>query len=209
MKTDDLIGILAKDAAPVTPMRRIIVVPAALGAAGAIALFLAFIHVRVDIGAALETWRFKAKLGLIAVAVAAMAYEYWRLLRPNADPRLWPVAAIGMALAALVTVELTALPADHWAMSMRGKNAMMCLTTIPFLAALPLVAALWAMRQGAPSSPTMAGAVAGGIAAAFGALLYATHCNDDSPLFVALWYPLAAGIVVTAGALAGRIMLRW
>jgi hypothetical protein len=51
----------------------------------------------------------------------------------------------------------------------------------------------------------MAGLLAGGLAAA----LYAAHCPDDSPLFVAVWYTLALGIVVGVGAVAGRAVLRW
>ena len=41
------------------------------------------------------------------------------------------------------------------------------------------------------------------------ATLYATNCTDDSPLFVAFWYSLATLIVMAAGALAGRRLLRW
>ena len=51
----------------------------------------------------------------------------------------------------------------------------------------------------------MAGLAAGGLAAAF----YASNCTDDSPLFVALWYTLAIGIVTGAGYLAGKRWLTW
>ncbi|NJO33150.1 MAG: DUF1109 family protein, partial [Rhodospirillales bacterium] len=54
-----------------------------------------------------------------------------------------------------------------------------------------------------------AGAVAGLLASGLSAALYATHCPDDSPLFVAVWYTLAVGAVVVVGALAGRRVLRW
>ena len=47
------------------------------------------------------------------------------------------------------------------------------------------------------------------LAAACGATLYAFHCFDDSPLFVATWYSLAAIPVVAVGALAGYRFLRW
>ena len=47
--------------------------------------------------------------------------------------------------------------------------------------------------------------MSGGIAATF----YAAHCPDDSPLFVAVWYPLAIAILTGLGALAGRFSLRW
>jgi len=44
---------------------------------------------------------------------------------------------------------------------------------------------------------------------AFAAGLYATHCPDDSPLFVATWYVLAILVVMAVGAIAGSQFLRW
>ena len=49
----------------------------------------------------------------------------------------------------------------------------------------------------------MAGAAAAGV----GALVYASSCPDDSPLFVATWYPLATLICMGVGAVAGRRFL--
>ncbi|OYZ89891.1 MAG: hypothetical protein B7Y01_03290, partial [Xanthobacter sp. 17-67-6] len=37
----------------------------------------------------------------------------------------------------------------------------------------------------------------------------ASHCPDDSPLFVAVWYCSAIAIVVGAGYLMGARVLRW
>jgi hypothetical protein len=71
------------------------------------------------------------------------------------------------------------------------------------------VALLVALRAGAPQSPAMAGAVAGLLAGSLAALLYAIHCFDDSPLFVARWYLPAIAVVVLAGAAAGARALRW
>ena len=59
---------------------------------------------------------------------------------------------------------------------------------IPMLSVLPLAALLFALRQGAPSRPALTGAVAGLAATGIGATLYASHCMDDSPLFMAAWY---------------------
>jgi hypothetical protein len=55
----------------------------------------------------------------------------------------------------------------------------------------------------------VAGAAAGLVAAAAGALLYAFHCFDDSPLFVVTWYGLAMALVTSVGCLVGRKVLRW
>jgi Negative regulator of sigma F len=90
---------------------------------------------------------------------------------------------------------------------MFGSNAVFCLKSIPFLSAAPLAGVLLALRQGAPENPGLAGAAAGLFAGAIGAACYATHCPDDSPLFVAAWYSLAIGFVVAAGALVGRRLL--
>jgi hypothetical protein len=68
---------------------------------------------------------------------------------------------------------------------------------------------LFAMREGAPQNPGVAGALAGAVAAGIAATLYASNCPDDSPLFVASWYPLATLIVVAVGAAAGVRLLRW
>jgi hypothetical protein len=65
------------------------------------------------------------------------------------------------------------------------------------------------LRHGATTAPGLAGAVAGVLAAALSATLYATHCTDDSPLFVATWYTLAIALVAGIGALAGRRVLRF
>jgi hypothetical protein len=68
---------------------------------------------------------------------------------------------------------------------------------------------LAALRTGAPRSATIAGAVAGLVAGGAGATLYALHCHDDSPLFLALWYALSVALVALVGALLGRWLLRW
>ena len=51
--------------------------------------------------------------------------------------------------------------------------------------------------------PALAGAIAGMLSAGLAATLYASHCTDDSPLFVATWYTIATALVTAIGALAG------
>ena len=46
-------------------------------------------------------------------------------------------------------------------------------------------------------------------AGGFSATLYALHCVDDSPLFVAAWYGLGTGLVAAAGAALGPKVLKW
>jgi hypothetical protein len=90
-----------------------------------------------------------------------------------------------------------------------GSNSLVCISAIPLLS-LPLLAgALFAMRHGAPARPAVAGAFAGLVSAGLAATLYASHCTDDSPLFVATWYTLATALVTAIGALAGARVLRF
>jgi hypothetical protein len=55
----------------------------------------------------------------------------------------------------------------------------------------------------------VAGAIAGLLSAGLAATLYASHCTDDSPLFVATWYSLATALVTAIGALAGSKFLKF
>jgi hypothetical protein len=66
-----------------------------------------------------------------------------------------------------------------------------------------------ALRGAAPANPTAAGALAGLAAGGIGGAVYGLHCFDDSPLFVAIWYPVGIALMTTAGALIGRRVLRW
>jgi len=75
--------------------------------------------------------------------------------------------------------------------------------------AAPLAALLYALKSGAPDSPALAGAAAGLVAGSIGAAVYATHCIEDSPLFLALWYTIGISAVTLLGAAIGRHTLKW
>jgi hypothetical protein len=90
-----------------------------------------------------------------------------------------------------------------------GHNSRVCMAAITLLS-LPLLAgALIGLRHGAPARPAVAGGIAGMISAGLAATLYASHCTDDSPLFVATWYPIATAMVTAAGALIGARVLKF
>ena len=96
-----------------------------------------------------------------------------------------------------------------WLPRLIGKNWWFCLTVIPSLSIVPLTAFFWALRRAAPADPGLAGALAGLSAGAIAATPYASHCTDDSPLFVITWYSLAIGLVTLVGYFAGRRWLAW
>ncbi len=212
MRTSELIAALAADPAP-APIRlgRRFAVALAIGFIGSVALYFLLLGPRPDIAAASGSMRFWLKfVDSFAFALPSRLLTL-RLARPDAKPRalaLWLIAPF-ILLAAGAVAELLLVPQSAWMSRLMGANAMHCTVTIPMLAAPVLAALIVALRAGAPLYPSLTGALAGAAAAGVGALVYASSCPDDSPLFVATWYPLATLICMAAGALAGRRFLAW
>ncbi len=212
MKTSELIAALAADPVP-EPFHigRRVAAALALGLVGALLFYLLVVGPRTDIAEALGTIRFKLKfVDALALALPSILLLA-RLARPDAKPgalALWLFAPL-VLLAAAVVVELMVVPEVEWAPRLVGQNMRYCTTMIPMMAAPILAALIVALRPGAPQHPGWTGALAGAAAAGLAAFLYATHCPDDSPLFVATWYPLATLVCADVGAWAGRRFLAW
>jgi hypothetical protein len=212
VKTGDLIRALAADSeVRAMPPGRALALALIPGVAIALGLHFTVLGLRPHLLALLGEPRLLFKLCLTILLVALSSPLVLRLVRPGASVRraALMLAIVPALLTAAILAELLAVPAAEWGQKLVGTNAIFCLKTIPFLAAAPLVAALLALRQGAPEHPALAGAAAGLFAGAIGAAFYATHCPDDSPLFVAAWYTLAIGFVAASGAAAGSRLLRW
>jgi hypothetical protein len=210
VKTDDLINLLANDPRPPWRFRSVLATAIAAGIVIAGILFFAAIGFRPDISEAVHSGRFLFKFVVTIVLAVTATTAALSLGRPGSLAHKGLMLAIAPALLVVAAaVELMVLPERQWMPSLIGSNARLCLTLIPLLAVGPLGCLLAALRQGAPSSPGLAGAVAGLAASGIAATFYAANCTDDSPLFVMSWYPLATLIVTTAGYLIGRKLLRW
>ena len=131
------------------------------------------------------------------------------LARPGARVVLWPLAAVSAVAIGLWIAAWLAVPPEALRMAIVGKAMVGCLTTIPLLAVLPTAAVLVALRQGAPTRPRLAGAVAGLAGGGLAAALYATYCIEDSPLFFVTWYGTAILAVAAISALVAGRVLRW
>lgn len=213
MKTDDLIRAVVADNANVkAPVARTLMVAALAGTLAAILVFIATLGARSDFWWSIgHAPRFGFKF-LVTLAVALPSYFLARRLsRPDASAGAlkWLLVVPVLMLAAGVLFELSVVPRDHWPVYAVGTNARACMVLIPLLSVAPLAAILYALKQGAPANPALAGAVGGLLAAGIGATLYASNCVDDSPLFVSIWYPIAIATVVAAGALIGARALKW
>ena len=212
MRTTQFVGVLAADNAfrgqSVARAFWLALIP---GLAMAAVAFSIVLRPRPDIAEKIATLRVTFKFAVtLCLAFTAMRLALI-LSRPDADPRrtLLALATAPLLLVVGVTLELLATPAGTWAARLLGHYSLYCLASIPFLSLAPLMTLLAALRRGASSRPGLSGAAAGLGAGGLGAALYALHCTDDSPLFVAVWYSLAISFVVFAGALAGTRLLRW
>ena len=211
MRTDELIRALAADATrPAMPINRLIAMALIAGIALSAALFLATLHARPDIvaGALTPAFCFKVVVTLaLAVTSAALLSDAARPLPRIRHPGVLVLAPV--LLVGGVIFELSTVPANDWAVRLIGHNATHCLSLIPILSLAPAACLLYALRRGAPARPGFAGAIAGLVAGALGASLYALTCPDDSALFVATWYTIAIAAVTVASAFIGRRLLRW
>jgi hypothetical protein len=211
MKTDDFIKALAEDNAAGWRIGNAFAAALAGGAVITAVLFFSAIGMRPDVDSAIHTGRVLFKF-LVTLTLATTATGLiLRMAQPGVPLGPWgkAIATAPVLLAVAVIIELVVMPSSTWEARWIGSNAPNCMTLIPLMAVGPLACILYVMRRGAPENPRLVGAIAGLVASGMAATFYALHCPDDSPLFVATWYPLATGIVVLAGYFAGKKWLRW
>ncbi len=207
--TNDLIKALAADNRPAPTMRRVWLL-AGIGAVLAAAVVFALVLTpRADFWSVAHTPRFLFKF-LFAGSLALAASQLLPALsRPGTEVGLGRLLLVPMLLLAAVIGELVATSPSEWAPRLMGQSVGYCLTFIPLIGLLPLAVLLTALRHGATTRPRLAGAVSGMAAGGLAAFLYASHCVEDSPLFVAAWYTLAIVGLTGLGALLGPRIARW
>jgi len=212
METDQLIRTLAADNAHrARPVGFVLALGLLTAAPASVAMFLAGLGVRPDVMTAMHNPFFDLKFVVtLALAIPAIAIIL-HLSRPEASLQGWKwllLIPVGLLLAGIASEMM--MPQRLPMMTrLVGNNSRLCMTAIPLMSLPLLVAALIGLRHGAPTRPAVAGAIAGLLSAGLAATLYASHCTDDSPLFVATWYTIATALVAAVGALAGSRVLRF
>jgi hypothetical protein len=212
METEQLIRTLAADNTHRAPRVGFVLALALLAAIPvSVALFLTQFGVRPDIMTAMHNPFFGLKfVETLALAIAAIAFSL-HLSRPEASVKGWAwllLIPVGI-LAAGILSEMMIPQRVPMMTRLIGSNSRVCMVAIPLMSMPVLAGALIGLRHGAPTHPAIAGAVAGLLSAGLAATLYASHCTDDSPLFVATWYTIATALVTAIGALAGSKILKY
>jgi hypothetical protein len=212
METDQLIRTLAADSAHrARPVGMVLTLALLAAAPVSMAIFFASLGVRPDVMTAMHNPFFDLKFAVtLALAISAIAIGL-HLSRPEASLHGWAWLLLIPAglLAGGIASEMMLPQRLPMMTRLIGNNSRVCLTAIPLISLPLLAAALLGLRHGAPARPAVAGAIAGLVSAGLAATLYASHCTDDSPLFVATWYTIATALVAAVGALAGSRVLRF
>jgi len=212
METEQLIRTLAADNLHrARPVGAVLALTMLAAAPVATTIFLTAFGVRPDVMTAMHNPFFGLKFVVtLAMAVSAIVVGL-HLSRPEATLKGWAWLLLIPAgiLAAGIASEMMMPQRVPMMVRLVGSNSRVCMTAIPLMS-LPLLAgALIGLRHGATARPAVAGAIAGLLSAGLAATLYASHCTDDSPLFVATWYTIATALVTAIGALAGARVLRF
>jgi hypothetical protein len=212
METDQLIRTLAADNAHrARPVGFVLALALLAAAPVSVGIFFAGLGVRPDVMTAMHNPFFDLKFAVtLALAISAMAVSL-HLARPEASLHGWAWLLLIPAgiLAAGISGEMMMPQRLPMMTRLVGSNSRVCMMAIPLISLPLLAAALFGLRHGAPARPAVAGAIAGLLSAGLAATLYASHCTDDSPLFVATWYSIATAAVAAIGALAGSRVLRF
>lgn len=212
METDQLIRTLAADNAHrARPVGFVLALALLSAAPVSVAMFFAGLGVRPDVMAAMHNPFFDLKFAVtLTLAISAIAAAL-HLSRPETSlhGRAWLLVIPAGLLVAGASGEMMLPQRLPMMTRLVGANSELCLVAIPLMSLPLLAAALIGLRHGAPTRPAVTGAIAGLASAGLAATLYASHCTDDSPLFVATWYSIGTALVAAIGALAGSRVLRF
>ena len=212
MDTDQLIRTLAADNAHrARPVGFALMLALLAAAPVSLLMFFTELGVRPDVMTAMRNPFFDLKFAVtLALAISATAVSL-HLSRPEASLRgfgWWLLVPAGILVAG-ISGEMMMPQRAPMMTRLVGNNSKFCMTFIPVISLPLLLATLLGLRHGAPSRPALSGAIAGMLSAGLAATLYASHCTDDSPLFVATWYTLATALVAAVGALIGSRVLKY
>ncbi len=212
METDQLIRTIAADNTQrAQPVGFVLMLALLAAAPVSLLMFFTELGVRPDVITAMHNPFFGLKFAVtLALAASAIAVSL-HLSRPEASLRgfgWWLLVPAGLLVAG-ISGEMMMPQRAPMMTRLVGNNSRACLISIPLLSLPLLAAALFGLRHGAPARPAVAGAIAGLLAAGLAATLYASHCADDLPLFVATWYTIGTTLVAAIGALIGSKVLRY
>ena len=213
MKTDDLVTMLAAGVDVVDPNIAAQRYATAIGWGACIAMLLMalLLGVRADLADVVRLPMFWVKIAFVGSLAAASLVAASRLSRPGAQLAWVPAALAAPVLAMWLLAALVLIGADpaRRAGLFFGETWNSCPFLVAMLSAPIFAGVFWTMKGLAPTRLRLAGAAAGLLSGAIGALVYSLHCPELEAPFLGFWYLLGMLIPTAAGALLGPRVLRW
>jgi hypothetical protein len=213
MKTDELINMLGTNLEPVKggELRNALMIALAVGAAAASCLMLAIFGLpAAALGSDYSGPKVLALAFTLGLVFAGASFLIGSA-RPG-EPGRKPLILISVLFFGLISAGGAALVLAHpaaWSGMIFGPQWAACLICIPLFAVAPFASLIWALRKGAPTNLMRTGAIAGLVAGALGAAVFAFHHPGGSIPFIALWYGGSILLCALVGAILGSRLLRW
>jgi hypothetical protein len=213
MTNDGLIGKLVADLKPIRP-RSIRTELLLVGAAGLLefALYLGAGAARPDITTAVIQLSFWWKLISLAVIAAAGVIFAVHSFNPTNSPRAslrWLAVLAGVSLAVGWALNVASSAGPPLLARLRWQDGISCMFNVVALSAPVLALLTFFMRKGAPVDGRSSALIVGAAGAAWGALVFAFHCNHDDPLYIAVWYGGAVGVIALLARVLLSRLVRW
>jgi len=206
MRTDDIIGQLVADLDPVTPLhRRSGIVRILIGLAISTFVVVYGFGVRADLVAGRPDPMFLTSTGLFLILALASSWAAIDMARPSVGTRRdgWAWTAMMAAVLPLAALGLIALDLFAGQPVYVDASGFHCLVEGSTAGLLTLaIMVLW-LRRGAPSSPPMAGMLAGVAAGSAGVFAVSLCCPESDLVHIGIWH---GGTVILTGVL-GRLFL--
>lgn len=213
MKTEDFIDMLATGLTAVEKnvAARRYAMAISFGVLGSILLMTTLLGIRPDIVESAQLAKFWIKLGFVSCLAGASLFVVLRLSKPGIRLGMAP-SALATPVAVMWLFAMFVMNAADPAQRMKlllGETWAVCPFLIAMLSVPIFAMVIWAMKGLAPTRLGLAGAAAGFLSGAAGALVYCFHCPEMEAPFLGVWYLLGILIPTIVGALGGRYLLRW
>jgi hypothetical protein len=208
-----LIHDLARDAAPVRPLRPVGVRVAGwfVIALASLAVVMTMMGIRRELGDAGDRMDFTLEAALLLLTAIAAAIGALLVSIPGADTRptvRWAPVALATACIMLAAGEL-GYAAITGAPTGRLTFAWHCVYKTTSVAFVPGIVLFLMLRRGAPLRTAWAGLLAVLATAAVGVLGANIICPNDRPLHMLLWHVAPLMLFAGVGAGLGKWLLKW
>lgn len=153
------------------------------------------------------------KAGTFGLFIAALTRVLIEITIPGRPTDNFAGVILGMALFALflpIGYQFFQHPDQVTLQSAIHATAQSCIVGVTISGLISFSLFLFWIRKALPYHPRRSAFVAGLLSGAIGVFAYSFHCGQDHPLFVTIWYPIAAFIpgvlafIIAGLALSGR-----